>query len=129
MNICVFSGNLTRDPEQRTVGDKTVVTFSMACNFGYGDNKKTFFPRVSVWGGRGNSVMRFCHKGSKVTVTGEIYPNEYDGRDGTKHFSLELRAIEVDINFDNRNSDTAPAQAPASHKSLPETDDDDELPF
>ena len=128
MNITILTGNLTKDPEQRTVGDKSLVTFSMACNAGYGDNKKVFFPRVSVWGGRGNSIMRFCHKGSKVTVNGEIYPNEYDGRDGAKHFSLELRANEVDINFDGRGNEAAPAKAPSEAKTFTEVDDD-ELPF
>lgn len=131
MNRYIVSGNLTRDPEQRSVGDKTVTTFSIAATSGFGDKKKTFYPRISVWGARGNSVMRFCHKGSKVYIEGDPFLNEYEGRDGKMHASLEVIADNVEIIFDSRTGNNGAASAaPAPAKSMPEpVDEDDELPF
>ena len=81
MKAITIAGNVTRDAELRkTQSGQSVAGFSVAVN-GYenGEKTTTFFD-VSVWAKRGEAVMQFATKGSKICVTGELGTREHNGK-------------------------------------------------
>ena len=76
-----ITGHLGRDPEQRTFGDQTVTTFSVAANSIRKDKETgapyTMWINVSMWGKRGEYWLNNLSKGSKVLITGELIQRTY----------------------------------------------------
>ena len=94
-------GNLTRDPETRTVqkgesGGK-VCNFTVATSIGYGDYKRTEFVRVAAWNGLGETCMKFLRKGSKAFVSGIPTVNTYVNSNGEAAGNMELRLEEIEF--------------------------------
>ena len=94
MNRIIISGRVVKDPELRmTAGKGTpVATTSIAVNDGYGENKKTYFIPIVVWGKQGESFANNVVKGQKVWVNGKLVINEYEAKDGTKRSKPEVWA-------------------------------------
>lgn len=82
MKAITIAGNITRDSEIKEGGmDQTrFVTFSVAVNDGYGQNKTTMFFDCTMWGKRGLAIADYLKKGTKVTVSGELTTREYNGK-------------------------------------------------
>ena len=63
MNKMTMIGNLTKDPETRTVkgnnGEAKVTNFTVAANDGFGGHKQTLFVRVTAWNGFGEMCARY----------------------------------------------------------------------
>lgn len=92
MNKVHLVGNLTRDPEIRyTQSGKAVARFTLAIDDGYGENKRTDFPTVTVWGKSAEAVGNSLHKGSKVGVNGKITTGSYE-KNGQKVYTTEVTA-------------------------------------
>ncbi len=112
MNEIMLIGNLTRDPETRTVsgynGDTPVCSFTIAVNSrrrsgqqngpqqGQGQDDAQFF-RISVWGNRAEAAQRYMKRGHKVFVSGELSARTYTGNDGNVRVSLEVRADDFEF--------------------------------
>lgn len=94
-------GNLTRDPETRTIQkgetDGKVTNFTIAAPTGYGDFKRTEFVRVSAWNGLGKTCSEYLRKGSKVYVAGPVSVNVYINSEGRAAGNLELRLDEIEF--------------------------------
>lgn len=132
MNVLNIIGNLTRDPESRQVGDKSVCNFTVAVNRRKkveGQPDADFF-RVSAWGKTGENCQKFLSKGRKVGVTGSVSVHPFAGQDGTPKASLEVLASDVEFlsSGNSEQSSSAPAPAPTSD-GTPVNIDDSELPF
>ena len=101
MNKLTIIGNLTADPELRTIpSGVSVCTFTVAVNRRYSGNKddrQTDFFRVSAWRQLGENCSRFLSKGRKVCVVGEVSARAFEGKDGTLRASLEVTADEVEF--------------------------------
>ena len=101
MNKLTIIGNLTADPELRTIpSGVSVCTFTVAVNRRYTSNKddrQTDFFRVAAWRQLGENCSRFLSKGKKVCVVGEVSARAFEGKDGTIRASLEVTADEVEF--------------------------------
>ena len=101
MNKLTISGNLTADPELRTIPSGiNVCTFTVAVNRRYSSNKEerqTDFFRVTAWRQLGENCSRFLTKGRKVAVVGEVTARAFEAKDGTLRASLEVTADEVEF--------------------------------
>ena len=122
MNRLSLIGNLTRDPELRTVKSKgentTIANFTVAASSGYGDHRKTVFVRISAWRNLGETCMKFLKQGSKVFVAGPVSANAYINKDSDPVASLELTLEEIEFL----------SSKPAETNETPVIDDDiDEL--
>ena len=132
MNVLNITGNLTRDPESRQVGEKTVCNFTVAVNRRQKDKDgKTVadFFRVSAWGRTGENCQKFLSKGRKVGVTGSVSVHPYLAQDGTAKANLEVFASDVEfLSSGNGNEQSAETSEPVvtSGGTPVETD---ELPF
>ncbi len=94
MNSVILIGNLTRDPELRysTGANQTAICkFSIAVNDGFGENKRTSFIPVTVFGKAAESCDRYLKKGSKVCVNGRIQTGSYE-KDGRTVYTTDVIA-------------------------------------
>ena len=81
MKNIVIAGRLTRDAElRRTQNGEPVLGFSVACDDGYGQNKRALFFDCNLWGKRGESLGNHLGKGTSVTVSGDFSTREHNGR-------------------------------------------------
>lgn len=109
MNLFIVSGNLGSDAEvKHTQNGKSVTTFSLAAKSGWGDSQKTTWIRCDYWGDRGAKVSPYLTKGSKPTVTGEIYMDEYEGK---QYLKMNVREVEL--------PPKGVSNAPANHSTQP----------
>ncbi|MBN1871378.1 MAG: single-stranded DNA-binding protein [Candidatus Omnitrophica bacterium] len=101
LNKVLLIGNLTRDPELRYVPSGTaVVNFNLATNRFYvtssGEKKQeTCYVRVIVWGKVAETCGEYLSKGSPVFVEGRLQYRSWDGANGEKRSTLEVRAERV----------------------------------
>ena len=98
MNKAFVSGNLAKDPEIRyTQSGKAVCTFSIGVNSGWGDNKRTDWLNIVVWGKAAEACGNNLIKGRKVLVEGRIQVRSYDANDGSKRYVTEIVANDVEF--------------------------------
>ena len=123
----MVAGNVGRDSEVRTTqSGKSNASWSVACDTGFGDKKKTTWVRCTMWGERGEKLSAYIKKGTKIVVTGEPTINEYVGKDGITKTSLELRVSEVKLMGGDSNNNSYDQLPP------PQVNDDlgdDLIPF
>jgi single-strand DNA-binding protein len=84
-------GYLGRDAASRSVGQHTVIEFTVACTHGYGDKAVTTWIRVQGWGQYWTSLSERLKKGQEVVIQGEVFEREYQAKDGLKK-SIECKA-------------------------------------
>ena len=152
INRVVLTGNLTRDPELRSLpSGMSVCSLRIASNTrrkdqstGEWQDKPNYFD-VTVWGAQGENCSRFLSKGRPIALDGRLEWREWQAQDGTKRQSVEIVADSVqflggrddagpsgessftpqsDVPVDNR--DFQPAGAPAGGSSAAA---DDDIPF
>ena len=102
INRVVLTGNLTRDPELRSLpSGMSVCKLRIASNTrrknqstGEWEDKPNFFD-VTVWGAQGENCARFLEKGRPVAVDGRLDWREYTDKDGNKREAIEIVADRV----------------------------------
>lgn len=140
MNKLTIIGNLTRDPELRTVGSGiSVCDFTVAVNRrnrsqNNGGQPETDFFRCSAWRQLGENCAKYLAKGRKVCVVGPVTARTYQANDGTTRVSLEVTADDVEF-LSSRSDDqvagsyNAPAPSVTAQNSGFTAVETDELPF
>jgi single-strand DNA-binding protein len=149
LNKMMIIGNLGADPELRyTPGGKAVTNLRVAVN----DNRKgpdgewieeTQWFRVELWDQAAERAAERFRKGNKVFAEGQLRVREYEGNDGQKRSSVEIRFARV-ISLERRDpgegfgigdaaSDAPPAAVPRGAETraagATETVDLDDIPF
>lgn len=118
MNKVFISGRLTRDVEKKTsASGAEFAKFSVAVDkFGKDKQKKTIFVDCVAFAHNANYVAKYCGKGSKVYIEGELDSNTVDREDGgkTTYWSVVVFAMEANK---PEQSNTAPAPAPEETQS------------
>lgn len=96
INISVLTGRLTADPELKTTqGGKSVCSFTIAVDSGYGDNKITSFIPVVAWNQRAEFVSKHFNKGSQIGIEGAIQMRKYTDKDGNNRTVFEIIANNI----------------------------------
>jgi single-strand DNA-binding protein len=91
INRVVLVGRLTRDPELRkTQTGKSVSSFTIAINRGFGDNAKTDFIRCVAWEKTADILTQYTKKGSLIGLDGRIQSGEYDDKDGKRVYTQDV---------------------------------------
>jgi single-strand DNA-binding protein len=150
INRVVLTGNLTRDPELRSLpSGMSVCSLRIASNTrrkgasGEWEDKPNFFD-VTVWGAQGENCARFLSKGRPVALDGRLEWREWQDQAGNNRQSVEIVADSVQFlggrddgqggggGFTPRSdvpvnqSDFQPVAAPAGNGSSAA---DDDIPF
>jgi single-strand DNA-binding protein len=101
MNNVVLIGRLTRDPEVRYISESqmAVATFTVAIDrpVRAGQEKKTDFPRVTVFGRQAENCERFLAKGRLVGIQGRIQTGSYTNKDGATIYTTDVVADRVEF--------------------------------
>lgn len=101
LNKALIIGNLTRDPELRSLPSGIqVASFSVATNRVYKDkegNKKeqADFHNIVVFGRQAETTAQYLKKGSSVLVEGRMQTRSWDDKDGQKKYRTEIVADRV----------------------------------
>jgi single-strand DNA-binding protein len=150
INRVVITGNLTTDPELRSLPSGTsVCKLRVACNTRRKDNstgewvdKPNYFD-VTVWGAQGENCARYLSKGRPVAIDGRLEWREWESPEGHKRQGVDIIAEAVQFLSSPRDdggggngftarsdipADTSDfAAAPTAGSSSPPPDDD--IPF
>jgi single-strand DNA-binding protein len=87
---------LGRDPEIRnTSGGDRVANFSVATSEKWKDKEgtvqeRTEWHKIVVWGRLVDVIEKYCRKGSKVYVSGQIRTRKYTDKEGAERYSTEI---------------------------------------
>lgn len=128
MNKLEIIGNLTRDPELRSIGDDVVCSFTVAVNRRTkADHPEADYIGVSVWGKLGELCSQYLAKGRKVYCSGHPRVHTYQARSGETKAALEMTASEVEF-LTPRKETEAPA-APMDNASGYTQVENEDVPF
>jgi len=101
LNKAIIIGNLTRDPELRSLPSGVqVATIGIATNRVWKDKngakqEDTQYHNVVVFGRQAETAAQFLRKGSSVLVEGRMQTRSWDGADGKKNYRTEIVADRV----------------------------------
>ena len=148
----IITGNLTRDPEMRSLPSGTsLCSLRIACN-GRRQNRETqqwedvpnYFD-VTVWGQQGENCSRYLSKGRGVAIDGRLQWREWQDQQGNKRQSVDIVAESVqflggrdDAGAGNGNGFSSSARAAESDVPIDTGDfdrtpvaagSDDDIPF
>ena len=100
LNKAIVIGNLTRDPEQKSLPSGIAVTsFSVATNRIYKDKdgnrqEQTEYHNIVVFGRQAETSGQYLKKGQSVLVEGRMQTRSWE-QDGTKKYRTEIIADTV----------------------------------
>ena len=102
INRVIITGNLTSDPELRSLPSGTsVCKLRVACNTRRKDNstgewvdKPNYFD-VTVWGAQGENCATYLSKGRPVAIDGRLEWREWDTPEGHKRQAVDIIADSV----------------------------------
>jgi single-strand DNA-binding protein len=148
INRVIITGNLTTDPELRSLPSGTsVCKLRVACNTRRKDNstgdwvdKPNYFD-VTVWGAQGENCARYLAKGRPVAVDGRLEWREWETPEGHKRQAIDIVADAVQF-LSSPRDEGAPGNGFSARSDIPvDTKDfaaapaggrapaDDDIPF
>lgn len=122
-NRAIVIGNLTRDPELRSLPSGVqVATIGVATNRVWKDKngakqESTDYHNVVVFGRQAETAAQYLRKGSSVLAEGRMQTRSWDGADGQKKYRTEIVADR--IQFGPRPSGGG-AATPGAPKAAPQ---------
>lgn len=136
MNKVILIGNLTRDPElSQTNSGISVCRISIAVSRRYASpdgSRETDFFNVTAWRAIAENCAKYLKKGSKIAVVGSIQNRSYEAQDGSKRFTTDIMADEIEFLSTKNEGETV--ATPSNNESSSQVADlqpidDDSLPF
>lgn len=130
MKSITITGRMGKDSVLRLTNEgKAVLSFSVAVDKGYGQNKTVIWFDCSLWGKRGENLAQYLLKGTKITAIGDFDMREHNGK---TYPLVDVQTIEFD------NPKASERQQSGEQQSIyqPHTgggsftqDMDDDIPF
>ncbi len=120
LNKAILIGNLTRDPELRSLpsGIK-VCSFSLATNRVWKDKngarqEAVDYHNIVAFGRQAETVAQYMKKGSSILVEGRIQTRSWDDKNsGEKKYRTEIVADRTQFGPKGGGSSAAPSSSPA----------------
>jgi single-strand DNA-binding protein len=151
INTVTLTGNLTKDPELKSVRDQSFAVLRLAVNKsskqdGQWVDVPMFFD-VSVWGRVAEVCVQYLVKGSHIAISGRLDWREWTSEAGEKRQSVSIVADRVELPSKReaeqsagyarqeapRQAAPAPTQREQHHQETAQTfaddDDDSTIPF
>lgn len=122
LNKVIIAGNLTRDPELKSLpSGAKVVSFSAATNRVWKDQsgkrqEATDYHNIVVFGRQAETSAQYLKKGSQVLVEGRLQTRSWDGQDGKKQYRTEVVADRVQFGQRPPMGGAAPAQPGGTYR-------------
>ena len=140
MNKFIGLGNVTRDPEARTMPDgKTVANISIAINEKYRNKQgeqqeNTEYVNCVFFGALADIVVKYVVKGQLILVEGKMKTEKYTDKQGVEKYSTKIIGNEMKMlggksdaksTVDYKKGQTVDEAFPKSLGDI----DDDSIPF
>ena len=122
LNKAIIIGNLTRDPEMRSLPSGIqVATFAVATNRVWKDKngakqENVDYHNVVVFGRQAETTGQYLKKGSSVLVEGRMQTRSWEGQDKVKKYRTEIVADRVQFG-PRKAGDSSSYSAPAKKDS------------
>lgn len=133
MNQVNLIGRLTRDPDVRyNQNQMAVARFSIAINNGYGDNERTDYPSIVVFGKQAENCEKYLSKGRLVAVSGRIQTGSYTNKDGATVYTTDVVANRVEfLEWGDRERQGGQAAQATQAEAVPQgfQELEEDLPF
>lgn len=125
MNLCTFSGRLTRDAETRLAQSGTAITsFSIAVDTGFGEYKRTDFINCKFF--KRENLGQHLTKGKPIIISGELQTEKWTDKNGVEKSGFSIICRDVDFQVgDKRPDGQAPTTSQAGAQPAPYNADDD----
>lgn len=131
LNVSLLCGNVTKDPEIKTVNKSKVAVARLALNkrFKKGEEwvEKTTYIDCEAWGDLAERVEASVKKGTKVFIRGRLESDEWTQKETGKTISkLKIYVLELQLVDKGKN---APATAQVGGTDGNPNEGIDDLPF
>ncbi|MCI2049419.1 MAG: single-stranded DNA-binding protein [Lachnospiraceae bacterium] len=120
MNKVILMGRLTRDPEVRYSQGSTptaIAKYTLAVDRRFSrnsqDGQTADFISCTAFGKSAEFCEKYCHKGTKLIVTGRIQTGSYTNKDGQKVYTTDV--IAEDQEFAESKSAQGGSYVPADN--------------
>lgn len=135
LNRVFLHGRLTKEPDLRTTTSGIAVCrFTVAVDQTYskdGDKKADFIECIA-WRKTAEFVDKYFEKGTAIIIEGSLHNNNYEDKNGTKHYSYTVTAEQVHFAESKkaaRDSGVTGADSNEPDSFAEEVLGDGELPF
>lgn len=140
MNKVILSGRLTRDADIRySQGENTtaVARFNLAVDRRYkreGDEQTADFISCVAFGKTTEVIEKYCKQGTKIIIEGRWQTGSYTNKDGVKVYTNDCMVENIEFaesknSGGEANSKPAPQTDADGFMNIPDSVDDDKLPF
>ena len=136
VNKVILVGNLGADPEIRYTADGTAVaTFRIATSRKWTNKEgervvQTEWHRIVAWRRLGEICAQYLSKGKQVYVEGRLQTRSWEGKDGSKRWTTEIVAENLQMLGRAGDVMDVPDGAPAAQEDHEDkTPLDDDIPF
>lgn len=104
MNSFNVIGRITKPINlEYTKSGKPAIKLNLAIN---NTKEDTTFLTIKVFGKQAENISKYCTKGSLLAITGTIRNNNYEDKDGNKHYEYSFIAQNVEFLSNKGNSTT-----------------------
>ena len=93
MNIVILEGRITRDLVLKEYdNNKYVCDFTLAVHYYSKISRKeeTSFIDCVVWNNQAKNLVKYCQKGSLISVNGKLVSRSYINKSGIKIYTTEV---------------------------------------
>lgn len=136
LNKVLLIGNLTRDPEMRSLASgQSLATFAVATNRVWTDKQgqrqqQAEYHNIVMFGRLAEIAQQYLTKGKLVFIEGRIQTRSWDAQDGTKKYRTEIVAETMQLGprgaggNDAPREESRPQQQP-THNNVPKAAEED----
>ena len=116
MNKVCLVGRLTAKPELRYTGSNVAYTrFTVAVNRTFTNSsgqREADFIGIVAWRRQAENICQYLDKGSLVSIDGRIQTGNFTDKDGTKRYTTDVVADNVQFLESKRQSASAASEMP-----------------
>jgi len=134
INKVILVGNLGKDPELiKTPSGISLCKFTMATTERFksksgGQQTKTEWHNIIVWGGLAETCGKWLHKGKQIYIEGKLQTTNYEDSNDTRRYRTEIVASSMQMlgrSTDSEVQSNAKPQSDGFSKGYPDSWDDD----
>lgn len=128
MNKVILIGRVGKDPQTRSVNEKTVANITLATSKSYKNSTgervtNTEWHRLTAWPPIADIFEKYVKKGDQIAVEGEIQTRSYDDNEGVKRHVTEIIVRNLELLGGNKSDNKSDGKSETKHS------DQDQLPF
>lgn len=131
LNSFDVQGYIQKGPVMKKVGSKStsLLTFDIANQTGFGENKRTNYFKCQLWGKQAESLERFVTEGTQVVLSGEMRMEQWEASDGSKRRGFSLNIGNDGFNFAGSGKSDGNGAGKQSTPAPVQSDFEDDIPF